>query len=368
MIKLSKSYIDKKDIKSVQNIMKKMYLGMGPEVLKFEKILSKYFGRNCACVSTGTAALQLAVQAAGLKRGDEIIVPSLTYVASFQAISANGAKPVSCDVNQKNLSLCIEDLKKKITKKTKAIMPVHYAGNTGDLDEIYNIAKKKKLRVIEDAAHAFGSNYKGKKVGSIGDIACFSFDGIKNITSGEGGCVVSSDKKIIKKIKNLRLLGIINESNKRYKGKKGFDIDVREQGWRYHMSDLNAALGISQFKKKEFFKKKKKTFLKYYLNLLKSFNKIQFLDFNYDEIFQHIFVIILDSKFDRNTFRKLMLKKKIETGFHWKPANQLSFFKDKIKLKKTENIEKKLVTLPLHVGLSKKDVLYVVKSLKKILD
>ena len=144
------------------------------------------------------------MQACDIGSGDEVLIQSITYVASIQAITATGAKPIFCDVDQNTLTLKISDLKKNLTKRTKAIIPVHYAGGVGNLDSIYNFAKENKLRVIEDAAHAFGTVYKKNKVGSIGDIICFSFDGIKNITSGEGGCILSKDKLIMKKIRDAR--------------------------------------------------------------------------------------------------------------------------------------------------------------------
>ena len=168
---------------------------MGEEVQAFERELTGFFGRQAVCVTNGTAALHLAVQGCGVGMGDEVLVPSLTYVACFQAISATGAVPVACDVDPQSFCLDWRDAEQRITAKTKAIMPVHYAGGVGDLDSIYALAQKAELRVIEDAAHAFGSSYQKRKVGSFGDIACFSFDGIKNITSGEGGCIVTDDQE-----------------------------------------------------------------------------------------------------------------------------------------------------------------------------
>ena len=246
MIRVSKSTITDLDKQAVLKVLDKEFLGMGSEVLNFEKKLEYFFGRDVACVVNGTAAIQLAIQSCGIKSGDEIIVPSLSYVACFQAITANNAIPVPCDINLNTLNIDIEDLKKKITKKTKIIIILHYGGSVAQVEDIYKVSKKYKIRVIEDAAHAFGTVYKKKKIGSFGDIICFSFDGIKNITSGEGGCVVSSDKKIIERIKNYRLLGIVKESAYRYKNKRNWNYQVDNQGWRYHMSNIIAAIGNQQ--------------------------------------------------------------------------------------------------------------------------
>ena len=207
-IRLSKSCLSEAEKIAVMRVLDHEFLGMGSEVQVFETELSNFFGRPTVCVSNGTAALHLALQAVGLSQGDEVLVQSLTYVASYQAISATGASPISCDVNSQNLCINLKDAERKLTIKTKAIMPVHYGGGVGALDDVYAFAKKHGLRVIEDAAHAFGSHYKSQKVGSFGDISCFSFDGIKNITSGEGGCVVTNDEKVLEKIRDSRLLGV----------------------------------------------------------------------------------------------------------------------------------------------------------------
>ena len=182
LLRLSKSVISIRERKAVEKVLKKGFLGMGPEVYQFEKDLKSFFKREVVCFNSGTAALQIALQASGIGANDEVLVPSITYVASYQAISATGAKPISCDIDLKNMQVSLIDLKKKVTKKTKAIMPVHFAGSASQINETYKFAKKNNLRVIEDAAHAFGTKINGRKIGSFGDITCFSFDGIKNIT------------------------------------------------------------------------------------------------------------------------------------------------------------------------------------------
>jgi len=211
MIRLSKCSISQKEINSVVKTLKNEYLGMGTKVGVFEKNLKGFFGRDAICVSSGTAALQIAIQASNISFGDEVLVPAITYVATFQAISASGAIPIACEVNPETILIDLRDAEKKVTKRTKAIIPVHFAGNASNIKDVYLFAKKKNLIVIEDAAHAFGSYYKNKLVGSFGNISCFSFDGIKNITSGEGGCIISSNKQVNEKIRNARLLGVIGD-------------------------------------------------------------------------------------------------------------------------------------------------------------
>ena len=192
---------------------------MGREVRAFEEELQEYFGgqdRSVICLNSGTAALHLAVQAV-TDPGDEVLVQSLTFIASFQAISAGEAVPVACEVYPETVTLDLEDAARRITPRTRAVMPVHYASNPGDLEAVYGFARHHGLRVIEDAAHAFGCTDQGRKIGSFGDLVCFSFDGLKNITSGEGGAVVTSDPQVLKTVQDARLLGVQRDTEKRYK-------------------------------------------------------------------------------------------------------------------------------------------------------
>lgn len=365
-IRLSKSCIGDAEVKSVMRVLDKSYFGMGEEVKKFEDELSIFVGRTALCVVNGTAALHLALQAAGIGHGDEVLVQSVTYVASFQAIKATGATPIACDVNPATLTIDLKDAKEKITKKTKAIMPVHYAGCVGNIDDIYDFAHKNNLRIIEDAAHAFGTEYNGKKVGSNGDICCFSFDGIKNITSGEGGCIISSDDEIISKIKDSRLLGVEDDTENRFKGTRSWDPDVKLQGWRYHMSDIMAAIGREQLKNFDFHKTARQFLAKLYVSKIKDkIKSIKLLEHNYDEIVPHIFVIILPENCNRDNIRSNLSKIGIPTGIHYKPNHLLTYFKNTNQntLINTNSIYKRLLTLPLHPDLQETDINFIVDSL-----
>jgi dTDP-4-amino-4,6-dideoxygalactose transaminase len=370
LIKLSKSSINDSEKKAVLKVLDKEYLGMGEEVKYFETQLEIYFEREVCCVVNGTAALQLAIQACDFKPDDEVIVSSLTYVSSFQAIKAAGAIPIACDIDLDTLCISIPDLERKINSKTKAIMPVHYSGGCGDLDKIYELANKYKLRIIEDAAHALNTKYKEKKIGSFGDIVCFSFDGIKNITSGEGGCVVTGDKNILKKIKDLRLLGVEKDTENRYSGKRTWEFDVKEQGWRYHMSNIMAAIGIEQLKKIDnFAEKRKKLSIKYDL-LLRSTNlNIKLINHNYKDVTPHIYVVRILGLKNRRLLQEKLLDRNIQTGIHYQPNHLLSIFKGN-QLSNFPNIEvvyPELLTLPLHTDLSESDIEYVVSQLNDIL-
>jgi len=197
MIRLSKSIVGPAEADAVSRVViEDGYLGMGKEVQVFEEKLKNYLqAQHVVCVNSGTAALHLAVESC-VPKGYEVLVQSLTFISSFQSITAAGAKPVPCEIVPETCTIDLKDAEKKITKKTRAIMPVHYASRVGNLDEIYDFARKYNLRVIEDAAHAFGATYNGKKLGTFGDASCFSFDPIKNISCLDGGVVLTNDDKI----------------------------------------------------------------------------------------------------------------------------------------------------------------------------
>lgn len=352
-------------------VLDKEFLGMGTEVRLFEERLSDFFGRPAVCVVNGTAALHLALQACDISLGDEVLVPSITYVASFQAISATGATPVACDVEIETLCLDCRDAEKRITEKTKAIMPVHYSGGVGNLDEIYNLSNKYNLRVIEDAAHAFGSFYKNQKVGSFGDISCFSFDGIKNITSGEGGCIVTENQRILELVKDARLLGVEKDTEKRYQGQRSWKFEVSKQGWRYHMSDIMAAIGVEQLKRFAEIKGHRQKIAKYYFENLKNNKRIDLLSLDYDLIVPHIFVGKLDNSISRDGVIESMLEKGIQCGFHYFPNHQLSLYKS-LKyfnnvIPRSTKVFESLLTLPLHESITEVDAEYIVNCLLEIL-
>ena len=365
-IRLSKASIGQEEIQSVARVLESEFLGMGAQVAKFEEELSNFFGRPAICVSTGTAALQLALQSVGVGHDDEVLVQSLTYLASFQAITAVGAIPVSCDVDPSTVTLDLADLESKITSKTKAIMPVHYGGGVGELDAIYEIAKKHSLRVIEDAAHAFGSTSESRLIGSFGDIACFSFDGIKNITSGEGGCIVSSDLNLIAAASDARLLGVKKDSEKRARGLRTWSPEVDSQGWRYHMSDIMAAIGRVQLTKLDRFGRRRKSNLNRYKKQLSGASAVVRLIDLSDEVIPHIMPCVLTCDVKRQPLLDMMKNAGIECGKHYFPNHRLAYFAGRSRhLEKTDSIAEKIFTLPMHVDLTDSQIDYVCHTLLK---
>lgn len=366
-IRLSKSVVGAAEKKALAMVIDDSYLGMGKYVGEFEKSLEDYIGGGkVACVNSGTAALHLALTGIGLIPGDEVLVQSLTFVGCFQAVSAAGAIPIPCEVLTRTCTIDLEDASKRLTKKTKAIMPVHYAGRTGDLINIYRFAQRHRLRVIEDAAHAFGTVYKGRKVGSVGDVVCFSFDGIKNITSGEGGAVVTKDKDVAQFVRDARLLGVHKDTEKRYSEKRSWEFEVFNQGYRYHMSNLFAAIGLTQLGRfeKEFKPYRQKLAKKYY-NELSGISDIGLFPDDYDEIVPHIFPVRV-RKNRRDDLRKYLINAGIECGVHYYPNHLLKFYgRGKLRLPVTEKIHNELLSLPLHPDIKLKDQGLVVKKIKE---
>jgi len=355
-IRLSKSSIGKEEIEAVSEVLKKEFLGMGEEVQLFEREIKNFLGtkKEVVCVNTGTAALHLAVHCLGIGKGDEVLVPTITYVASFQAISATGATPVPCDVREDTLFIDLKDAEKRITKNTKAIMPVHYASDSQFMQEVYDFAKAYNLRVIEDAAHAFGCLRNGKYIGVEGDVICFSFDGIKNITSGEGGAVLSDDVEFIQKVKDARLLGVERDTEKRYQGLRSWEFDVKIQGFRYHMGNIMAAIGRVQLKKIPYIRKKRQGLAFNYINAFKDMEEIELLNLDWKNIIPHIFVIKVKNN-KRNSLKQFLEAQGIECGIHYKPNHLLSKYNLGYSLPTAERLYEQILTLPLHLDLSKDD-------------
>lgn len=367
---MSKSVVGKAEADAVAHIIEDVgYLGMGATVGEFEHDLEKYIGggRRVLCVNSGTAALHLAVQAV-TSPGDDVLVPSFTFVSSYQAITAAGCHPVSCDIDPDTLTMSLEDAEKRITPRTTAMMPVYYASNCNMADDYVAFAKKHHLRLIEDAAHAFGCcRGENRKIGSFGDVTCFSFDGIKNITSGEGGAVVTANEDVIQKVSDARLLGVQKDSEKRYAGKRSWVFDVVAQGYRYHMSNIFAAIGKVQLARldKEF-APKRRHIAKLYTMMLEYNPAVRLIQMNYDrDIIPHIFVIeILNGRRDR--LEEAFREKDIQFGVQYRPNHLLTYFKAGYSLPVTEDVYSKVISLPMHPELSDDDVKLICSIINKV--
>lgn len=366
LIRLSRSVVGSEEIQAVTRVLEEGFLGMGKEVLAFEQDIQHYLQteRAVVCVNSGTAALHLALEALEIGPGDEVLVPSITYVASFQAIAATGATPVACDVHADDAFLDIDDAARRLTSRTRAIMPVHYASNTSRLGHVYAFARQHGLRVVEDAAHSFGCQWQGSKVGTQGDVVCFSFDGIKNITSGEGGAVLTDDLTVAERIRDARLLGVEKDTEKRYSGERSWQFDVQNRGFRYHMSNIMAAIGREQLKKLPLFAERRAALAHTYRQALQGLQGLQIQDFGHTPEVPHVFVVrIMNGK--RAGLLEQLKTQDIEAGVPYAPNHLLSLFKTNYSLPVAEQLGQELLSLPLHPLLSdseQDEVLEVIKT------
>ena len=370
-VRLSRSIVGQAEAEAASRvILEDGYLGMGAETRRFESDLAAWLGveaEQVVSVNSGTAALHLAVDAvaAQARAADwphadppEVLVPSLTFVASFQAITAAGCRPVACDVRPDTATLDLADAARRLSPRTIAVMPVHYASNPWGLDETHAFAARHGLRVVEDAAHAFGCRHRGRKIGSFGDLVCFSFDGIKNITSGEGGCVVAFDAEAARLMADARLLSVQGDSRQRFAGGRSWEPQVVRQGWRYHLSNIMAAIGRVQLSRLDGeFVPARRALAARYAERLAGVEGVALLESDpADFIVPHILPVrIPDGR--KDTVRAALAEQGIPTGVHYKPNHLLRFFGDGApSLPVTERLYGELLTLPLHPGLAPQEV------------
>jgi dTDP-4-amino-4,6-dideoxygalactose transaminase len=364
IIRLSRSSVGVEESAALARVIEAGYLGMGEEVRLFEEEIAAMIGgnRHVICVSTGTAALHLAVAVLDIGFGHEVLIPSITYVASFQAVSATGAKPVACDVRGNDAFLDLRDAERRLTPNTRAIMPVHYGSSARGLEEVRAFARSNNLRVIEDAAHAFGCTNNGVNVGAEGDIVCFSFDGIKNVTSGEGGAIVTGDAEVAQRARDGRLLGVEKDTEARYAARRSWTFDVRHQGFRYHMSNLMAAVGREQLKKFPHFARRRRALADRYRRELGQLRGLALLDMDWAEIVPHIFVVRIRND-QRDALGAHLKSLGIEWGLHYQPNHQLSFFHaDECPI--SDQLGREFLSIPLHAELTDEEQMRVIAAVR----
>ena len=353
MIKLFSPVFDELEIKNVEKTIKSGFWASGQgvgNVLKFEKKFEKYTNsQECVAVDSGTAALHLALSVLEVKN-KEVLVPSLTFASTVHAIKYNGGIPVFVDIELGSACMDTNDLENKITKKSKIILPVHFGGYPCNMELLKKIAKKNSLLIVEDAAHACGTKYKGKKIGSLGDLTCFSFHPVKNLAMPKGGAITINTKnknQIKKRLNSLRWCGISNRKDSFY--------DISELGFNYYMDEISAAIGIEQLKKVDKLNDYRFKIARRYDAELNVNEKIPLNR----ECSYHLYWILVKN---RKKFIQHMKANGIETGTHYSPVHKMSLYKSKIILPNTEKISKEIVTLPIHPNLSKKDIDFIIKN------
>ena len=363
MIPVQRPYIGNQELTAIERVFESRWLGMGAVTKEFENALKEFLGvKYVAAVNSGTSALHIALEALSLQKDDEIIVPSLTFVASVQAILAAGAKPIFCDVRQDTMNMDVEDVRQRVTSRTKAVMPVHYGGTACQMDELACLAEEKNIRIVEDAAHAFGSEFNGKKLGSFGDITCFSFDPIKNITCGEGGAVVTQDKELMERVITKRNLGISRDTWSRLDGKHSWFYNVLIPGHRYQMSNINAAIGLEQLKRFDLFKKRKQFIVKRYDKAFSKVHGLKLRRHDLNSTFPFFYVVrVLNDR--RNDMIEYLKSKNIITGLHYIPNHLHQLFADpEVSLPVSECLYKEIMTLPLYYEMTDDDITEVITA------
>jgi len=364
-------WISKEDEKIISKTLKQSMLTLGPQLEKFEADFCKYSKAKYAiAVSNCTAALHLSLKALGIKENDEVIIPDLTFVADANAVLACNAKPVIADINKENFFFSISNVKKNITKKTKAIIPVHIYGQVCNIEEILDLAKDNNLKVVEDCAHAVGTFHKSKHVGTIGNTGCFSFYPTKNITTAEGGMVTTNSKKIAEKVRQLRSHGMTKSLKNRYSSEYPWVFDIVEPGYNYRLDEIRAALGVTQLKRiKKINELRKKASLYYHKNL-QNISGIVLPDMVNDKSHSyHLYTIRVTKPFklSRNQLYKKLKNNGIRTTVYWMPIHEYAAYRKfakKSNVVNTAKIYDEILALPLFPNISKKHQDAVIKVIK----
>ena len=349
--------IDDEDIQSVIEVLKSDYITTGPKVKEFERKVADYVGcKYAVAVNSATSALHIACLAAGIKNGDEVITTPITFAASANCVLYCGGKPIFADIDERTYNISPEEIKKNINGNTKAIIPVHFTGQPCDMDSIVRVAKENKLIIIEDAAHALGATYKGKKIGNISDMTCFSFHPVKPITTGEGGMVVTNNPDYYEKLLLYRSHGITRDEKLMTNNEGAWYYQQIELGFNYRITDISCALGISQLKKLDTFIAKRK-------EIAQRYNEVFLHEKNIIIPYQladctsgwHLYIIQLPNHNRKEIFDKLR-EKEIGVNVHYIPVYKHPYYQSNgykgCFCKNAEALYNSIISLPIYPELT----------------
>jgi len=360
-----RTHTTQNELDAVAGAIKSGWLTMGPKVIEFETSFKSYIGsKEAVMLNSATAALHLALKAIGLKRGDEVILPTNTFVATAEVVTYFDAVPILCDIEYETHNMDMSKIEHLITERTKAVIPVHFGGQPCDMDELYSLAKKYNLKVIEDSAHALPSYYKNVLIGNLNgsDITCFSFYATKTLSTGEGGMATTNNAEYSKSIAINRLHGISKDVWDRYSG-GGWEYDIVDNGNKYNSTDINAALGLSQLEKLEWMRDKREAISNKYDNAFDG--KIEALIIKEDrETSYHLYVIKVEN---RDELYNKLKEKGIGTSVHFIPIHKHSYYKDTYAYNTEDypvanDVFSKSLSLPIYPDLSDDDVEYVIQN------
>lgn len=364
--------VNEEEVQAVSEVIRSGWLTMGTKTFEFERQFATYVGsRFAVAVSSCTAALHLCLEAAGIRAGDEVLVPVTTFTATAEVLTYLGARPVLVDIDPKTMNLDPADARRKVTSKTRAIIPVHFSGQPCDMEEVRALANIHDLHVIEDAAHALPSYYRGAKVGTLSELTAFSFYATKTLSTGEGGMITTDNEEYAQRMQMMRLHGISRDAWKRYSGEGSWYYEVLEMGFKYNMTDMQAALGIVQLSKCDGMNKKRKHIASTYT---KAFHKIPVLDVPQitagNESSWHLYVLRLKSeslRIDRAKFIQELKSRGVGSSVHFIPLHFHPAYQERFEYKPGDfpNAEKeydRCVSLPIYSGMTEEEVNYVVSS------
>ena len=371
MIPYGRQTIDEDDINAVVDVLKSDYLTTGPKIAEFEQAVASYTGAKYAvAISNGTSALHAACFAAGIGRGDEVITTPLTFAASANCVLYCGGTPVFADVDPYTYNIDPEDIRKKITDKTKAIIAVHLAGQPCDMDEIHSIAQEHNLIVIEDGAHALGSVYKGKKVGCLSDMTTFSFHPVKPITTGEGGMIMTDNEELYKRLVLFRSHGITRDNSMMTRNEGPWFYQQLDLGYNYRITDIQCALGCSQMRKLDKFLKRRRELAERYNNaFIECDNIVTPYQLPDTQSGWHLYIVQVKNH-DRKQVFETLRDKGIGVNVHYIPVYMHPYYQEHgykdVHCANAEEIYSHIISLPLYPGLTDDQQDYVIDTLKQL--
>ena len=368
MIPVFKPLIEKEEFDAAHDALELGWLGMGSYVNEFEKGVQQYLeapDKYFAAVSTGHAALHLALMVADIGKGDEVITPSFNNITDFQAILAVGAEPVFCDIDNDTLCIDLDKAEELVSPKTKAIIVMDYDCVLCDHDRVKEFAERHNLRVIHDAAHSFGSRYKGKMVGSFSDISMFSFDPVKTITCIDGGMVVVNTAEEQQKLQEMRLVGMGQPASVMYQNKRAWTYDVNYVGFRYHMANLHAAIGLAQLSKMNDISETRRKAGLYYNKHLSEIPEVTVPKTDFADITPFLYYIRVPET-QREALRAYLLDNGVDTGIHWQPGHWMTLLKDcrRGDLSITDRVANEIMSLPLHSKMTEENLDAVIENIR----
>jgi dTDP-4-amino-4,6-dideoxygalactose transaminase len=367
--------VGEEEVLAVCEVIRSGWLTMGPKTFEFEKQFARYVGaQHAIAVSTGTAALHLSLEAAGVRAGDEVLLPTTTFTATAEAVTYLGARPVLVDVDPVAMNLAPEDAARRITPRTKAIIPVHLGGQACDMDELQTLARAHHLRVIEDAAHALPSEYRGRRIGQISEFTCFSFYATKTLTTGEGGMVTTDSSAAAERIRLMRLHGIERDAWRRYRDDGSWRYEVHEAGFKYNLTDIQAAIGLVQLAKCDAMRQARQRIAQRYTDALSSLEELLLPEIPSDRNTSwHLYLLRLRLerlRADRDAFIRALSARGVSCSVHFIPLHLQPYYQRAYGYRagdfpNAERQYRSCLSLPIFPGMTDQEIEHVIRAVKE---